>query len=135
MSLVFDRERVGAWAAARIPYVDTWGAWYQAIGLERDGEIVAACVYTDQIGTGITMNVAIDCGGKWMTREALRAVFRYPFRQLGCRRVTALIAAHNAASRRITEKLGFRQEGVLRAAVPGDDLIVYGMLREECKLA
>ena len=135
MLLLADKERVGAWAAERIPGVDTWGDWYEAIGLEHDGKIVAAAVYTDHIGAGITMNVAIDCGGRWMTKEALRAVFRYPFRQLGCRRVTALIASRNAASRRITEKLGFHQEGVMRAGLEDDDLIVYGMLREECRLA
>ena len=53
---------------------------------------------------------------------------------VGCRRVTGLVHDNNHDARRFDEHLGFKQEGVLRKAAPdGDDMIVYGMLREECR--
>lgn len=133
MSLILnDKRRVGEWARSRIR-VESWGDWYEAIGLEHDGTLVAAVVYTWHSDADVHMHIAVDCGGRYLTREALRAAFRYPFRQLGCRRVTGLIAAKNDASRRIAEKLGFVREGVKRHGMPDDDLIVYGLLREECR--
>lgn len=132
-SFSFDRERVGAWAAERIPYVTTWGDWYQAIGLERDGELIAATVYNFYSGSSIAMSFAAVPGRRWLTRAYLATIFRYPFVQLGVRRVTGFIASRNTNSIRFAEHLGAKREGLMRDALPDDDLLVYGLLRSECR--
>jgi len=68
-----------------------------------------------------------------MTRAFLRAAFRYPFVQLGCRRVTGYVPAQNLEAQRFDEHLGFRREGLMRHAMEDDDVIVYGLLREEAR--
>jgi RimJ/RimL family protein N-acetyltransferase len=68
-----------------------------------------------------------------MTRSYLRAVFRYPFVQLGVRRVSGFVPASNAQAIRFNEHLGFKREGLMREALWDDDVIVFGMLRQECK--
>lgn len=131
--LSFDRDRLGAWALERIPHTDTWGEWYQAIGFERDGEIVAATIYNHYTGPNVMTSIAGAPGRRWLTRGYLLAIFRYPFEQLGVRRITALVEAHNADSLRFVRHLGFKREGVMRHGAVNDDLIVFGMLREECR--
>ena len=104
------------------------------MGLERDGELQAVAVYNFYTGTDIAMHIAAVPGRRWMTRESVRVAFRYPFVQLGCRRVTGYIASKNADSLRLAQHLGFVREGLKReAAEDGDDLVVLGMLRKECR--
>ena len=49
------------------------------------------------------------------------------------RRVTALVPAKNTAALRFDLHLGFKQEGVVRHALPDDDIIILGLLREDCR--
>jgi RimJ/RimL family protein N-acetyltransferase len=101
--------------------------------LEEDGELLAVVVFNLYSGADIAMHIAAVPGRRWMTREFLRVAFRYPFVQLGCRRVSGFVPASNADAQRFDEHLGFRREGLMRHALPDDDIIVYGMLREEAR--
>lgn len=68
-----------------------------------------------------------------LTRMFLRALFYYPFLQLHCRRVTALIDDDNERSLRLVEHCGFEQEGRMRHATARGDVLVYGLLKEHCR--
>lgn len=132
-SLTFDKGRVGDFARAKIPHVHSWGEWYQGIGLERDGELIAAVVYNLYSGSDIAMHVAAIPGKRWMTKGYLRAAFSYPFNQLGVRRVSGFVPEKNIEARKFDEHIGFIREGLMRNALPDDNVIVYGMLRSECR--
>jgi len=67
------------------------------------------------------------------SREIVKA-FAYPFNQLQCKRVTALVEKKNPRMRRMCALLGFQEEGKLRKAGPKGDIIVYGLLPEELRL-
>ena len=129
-----ERDRCAEWARLRIPHVESWGEWCETIGLERDGELRAVAVYNFYTGADIAMHIAAVPGRRWMTRDSLRVAFRYPFVQLGCRRVTGYIPAKNADSLRLAQHLGFVREGLKREATEdGDDVVVLGMLKNECR--
>jgi RimJ/RimL family protein N-acetyltransferase len=128
-----ERRRVGEWVRERVALSQGWGEWYSAIGLERDGELVAGVVYNYYSVYDIAMHVASDGSRRWMTKDFLRAVFSYPFVQLGCKRVTGYVLSRNTAARRFDEHIGFVREGVMRQAGGDDDVIVYGMLESECR--
>ncbi len=92
----------------------------------------ATVLYTDYRKVDIRMHVAGV--GHWLSRAALSVWFGYPFQELGVRRVTGLVARKNRVARRLNEKLGFVQEGCMRHAMEnGDHMILYGMLREDCR--
>lgn len=108
----------------------------RAIGLARGGKLIAAVGY-DTFGTsGCFVHIAALPGVWWAGRryfEILIPLAAFPFVQCGFRRVSFLIEAGNYRSRRLVERLGARQEGTMRCAgATGGDLILYGMLREEC---
>ena len=93
--------------------------------------LVAAAVFEHFTGHDIDVSLAVD--GKWVSPNFLRAVFKYVFCQLTCRRISCEIAGQNTAMRHIAGRLGFKDEGVKRDAVPGDNLVMMGMLRSECR--
>ncbi len=73
--------------------------------------------------------------GKGLITRACRAMIAYAFRELKLHRVEIHCASRNHRSRAVPERLGFRQEAVLREAcwtARGlDDLVIYGLLARE----
>lgn len=134
--LIVNRDEwVGPWVASRIKGF-TFSSQYSAIGLAGPtGDLIAGCIYDEyREHHDINMHLAAMPGSRWMNREFLREGFRYPFLYLDCKRVTGLVRADNEAAQRLDEHLGFTLEGVLRRkCIDGADLLVYGMLREECR--
>lgn len=99
---------------------------------DRTGDLVAGVVFNDYTGRNIDMHVAGV--GAWCRPYFFGECFRYPFEQLKVRRVTSRTPADNPLALKFVRALGFRQEGCVRAALEGDvDLIILGMLREQCR--
>jgi len=73
--------------------------------------------------------------GQGIMREALGAVLRFGFEELGVNRVEADTSAENARSIRLLESLGFVREGCRREQYFDEgafhDLYLYGLLRRE----
>lgn len=130
--MVGDPARVHAFFNSIEPYplrVDM-----RAIGLERDGQLVAAVLYDSFNGHNICMSVAAAPGRQWMTREFLRYAFHYPFVELGAKRITGIVRETNLDARRFDEHLGFTEECRMRgAAEDGSDVIAYVMWRHQCR--
>jgi ribosomal-protein-alanine N-acetyltransferase len=84
-----------------------------------------------EIGYGIAENHH----GKGIATEAVRLLLTKVFTETGLRKLTALVHDKNHGSCRVLEKLGFRQEGLLREhylinGKPVDE-ILYGLLKHE----
>lgn len=133
MLVLGEKERCGQWALARIPGVHSWGEWYETIGWEKSGELQAVAVFNNYCGPDVCLHVAAIPGKRWLTREVLRAVFRYAFNQLGVRRITSHIPSQNRDSVRFNLHLGFHLEGVKRNGWWDDDMLITGMLKSECR--
>ena len=101
-----------------------------AIGVAHDGEIVAAAIYNNYRPPNIEITF-VASSPRWASRGAIRAIMRYPFVQLGCKRLTAVTSAHNRRARAFLRRLGFRQEGVHRDALPDGDAVSYGLLTKD----
>jgi RimJ/RimL family protein N-acetyltransferase len=133
-AVVYDcQAELIAWAEARIPD-NRFRNDAKAIGVTRNGDICGVAVFDNFSVGSCCVSVASDGSRRWMTREFLIRVFAYPFLQLGYRRLTCFIAASNHDSIRLCEHLGWSREGVLRRGAPdGDDMLLLGLLREECR--
>jgi RimJ/RimL family protein N-acetyltransferase len=127
-------EMVARWVASRMPIFEFGSSPYTALGLMTQAGIIAGVVYQNYTKIDIQMHVASIADKRWLNRHFLGECFRYPFEQLGCKRVTALIPAKNETAEAFDKRLGFSYEGRIRQILPdGDDLLLYGMLREECR--
>ena len=69
--------------------------------------------------------------GRGLGTEAIRLLTRHLFEREGARRVQASTWIENHAMRRVFEKLGFVEEGVLRSYMPSergrDDYVLYAI--------
>lgn len=129
-------ERVAEYILSRLPEVAELPGGYEAIGVVRGDDLVGGMLYTNWIpcrgGGDVRMWAAGEPG--WLSRRVIAVMFGYPFVQLGCHRMTLLIDRTNKVSRSISEKLGFRLEGVVREGLgPGEDMMIYGLLRRELR--
>jgi len=130
--LVFGLDGdIAAWVAGKVPDVRHFGP-SAAIGIADGKRLVAGVVYSNWRGRDIEMSIASE-DPRWCSRHNLRVLFAYPFRQLRCARVTAITKRKSKTVRRFLERMGFRQEGVIRGAYVDDDACVYGMLKKECR--
>jgi len=67
-----------------------------------------------------------------ITPTALRRIFGYVFGTLNCVRCTAHVDERNSRMRALMPRLGFRHEGTRRSAYDGADVLMFGMLKQEC---
>ena len=72
---------------------------------------------------------------RWaLNRDGIIEVLNYPFVQLRCHRITALVEKKNTVARKMVQRLGFVEEGKLRKAGQNGDLFIYGLLPQDLKL-
>ncbi len=92
-----------------IPGCDRGFGAYTAIGIldNDDGMLVAGVVYHNWYPeTGVIEISAASINKRWITRVVLRAIFAYPFDQLGCQLVVFRVAPADKALRRILKAIG-----------------------------
>lgn len=108
-------------------------------GFFDDGALVGviALEYIDKANkvTEIGYWLSAESEGKGLIIATCRNLIDYAFKTLNLNRVQIRCASENARSRAIPEKLGFKQEGVIRQAEKLHDryvdLITYGLLASE----
>lgn len=122
--MIVEGERVARFVSGRLgfglcpPYV--------AMGIERDGEIIAGALFNHFEGADVHVSIA---GSGW-SKEFVRAIGRYVFGQLGCVRMTAITESARVATYGI--RLGGHIEGTLRSHFGrGRDALVIGILEDE----
>lgn len=121
--------------------------WVESLG-DDDGVDLLVCADGEPVGTiglqppnqvwgvaEVGYMIAPDHWGNGYATDALAEVCGYAFAERGLDKVYAHAYATNPASRRVLEKVGFTEEGVLRdeAFVDGErvDVHRYGLLADE----
>lgn len=125
-----DRE-LKRWAGDRLGIADFGPC--ATIGVAHKGAIVAVAVYNNFRPPNIEVSF-VTASPRWASRGAIRAIFRYPFVQLKCKRITAVTDATNQPARAFLSRLGFREEGyhpdalALGPVCQSGDAVTYGLL-------
>ncbi len=131
---VFTQQEagVGEWVVQR-----AGGFWFPGraatLGLKLRGQLIAGILYEDYNGANISMHVAAEPKAHWMTRKFMYAIFAYPFLQLGCNRVTAVVAESNTVCCRTLLHVGYKVEAVLKDAHPDGNLLMFVMFKADCR--
>lgn len=130
--IAYDVERIGPWVTER-----TGGVYYpgsgQAIGLEKDGVLVAGVLYDNFNGRSVQMHVASDGTRRWMTKQYLLRCFDYPFHQLKVRKIIGQVDSENSDALKFDLALGFVVEAVIKDASRKGDLMILTMTPEQCR--
>ena len=127
--IVYGYDQVFArWAGERLG-VNDWGLC-KTMAVYRRGELAAIAVFNQYRHPNIEISF-VTYTPRWATREAVSAILRYPFIQIGCKRVTATTEATNQPARAFLCRLGFREEGFHPDALPTGDAVTYGLLARD----
>lgn len=134
--LVFGADReVAEWVRRRIRWVDSVEKMMpcKALGVARHGRFIAGVVYGNHVWPDIHVTCAAD-DKTWCTRQVLRAIVNYPFRQLGCSRITCITEDRNLPTQAFLEHFGFTEEGRHPFFFPdGGTAVSFGLYRETCR--
>lgn len=100
--------------------------------LDQQGNILGVAVFS-RFTTGNCEITVASSSPRFISKSFALAVAAYPFLQLACRRVTAIIAEDNIRSLKLAQRLGFQVEGTLRDWFPGGNAKILGLLRQDCE--
>jgi L-amino acid N-acyltransferase YncA len=102
----------------------------QAIGLERNGQIIAGVIYENWNQASIVCHIAIE--GR-MTKEYLKSIFSYPFEFCKVKKIIVPVSSTHAKSLKLVTKMGFVEEARVKDAAPDGDIIFLTLAREKCR--
>jgi len=127
--------------------IEAWAEGFEArrsirwgIARREDDVMVGTCGYYGFHGWhrrgGIGYELARSFWRQGIMTEALSAIIEFGFGEIGLNRIQAVVMPANEGSVKLLEKLGFRQEGILREYENwGDkayvDVVMLSLLRRE----
>lgn len=127
--LIYGQDvALAKWAGDRLG-IQNWGP-ARAIGVVRHGSLAAVAVFHQFRYPSIEISF-VTADRRWATPQTVRGILRYPFVQLGCKRLTAITEVTNLPTRAFLCRLGFREEGIHPDTFETGDAVSYGLLRED----
>lgn len=105
---------------------------YVTLAIVEKGKIIAAALFNNYQDSNIDLSV-VFARPIALTRGNLRALFSYPFKQLGCERVSVRTRANNLKVRKQIRRLGFEPEGKHPRFYGNEAAMSYGMTRSQCR--
>jgi len=127
--LVMGDASIAEWVRQRLPLpIETFGECFQLGILDAEGTLQAGVVYNNYCNKNIEISIA-SITPRWATKGHIQGILGYPFKQLGCRRLSAVTARNNQHVRDFLKRLGFMHEGTLHDALEHDDAVIYGMTK------
>ena len=138
-TLIFDKsELLANWAAMKIPFLRGVGFGpCQAIGMASgpgdDAELYGAVVFHDYQANFGTIQVSnASTSPKWLTPGTVRAVFHYPFQQLGVFKMWGAIPHTHTRALKLNRGLGLKVDGTLRHHYgQGTHAVIVSMTKPE----
>lgn len=126
---IVQGEEVGRWVAQRIA-----GEFYSetssAIGLTKDGKIIAGVIYENWNRASIFCHIALE--GR-MTKAYLKAIFDYPFNVCNVKKIIVPVVSNHAKSIKLVTNMGFTEEARIKDGSENGDIIFLTMTKENCR--
>lgn len=103
-----------------------------AVGLEIEGELIAAVLYDNYNGATVNAHVTIRPGAI-VSKNFLWYTFHYPFNELKVNKILGFVNSDKHKALSLYKNLGFVEEHRITGGAPGGDLVVLSMTPEQCK--
>ena len=126
---IVSGPHVGAWVTAQ-----TEGAFHPersvAIGLDRDGELVAGTVYENWNGKSVVCHIA------WqrVTPAYMAAVYDYAYNVANVDKIIGPISSNHTRALALVSKMGFSEEARIKdAAHDSGDIVLMTQTPDKCR--
>lgn len=132
--VIYDKdELITRYVCDKLKFGYEWLGAHLTFGFTVDDKLVGGLIFHDYRPDGEIWWTIYTDNKRWCNRRMLRFMFGLAFKILQCRRISISVDAKNKICLKFVQKLGFKQEGILRAQRDdGSDNIVLGMLKTEC---
>ena len=135
----FTEQYAESWIAGHAKDYAGGNALHFAITLASTGSLVGAvelrAIDAEHSHAELSVWVGVEWWGRGFATEATTAVLRHGFEQLSLNRIVAFHMVRNPASGRVLERIGMRQEGLLRQCVRKwnrfEDVVLMAILHED----
>jgi RimJ/RimL family protein N-acetyltransferase len=130
-----DKLRVNEWIWHRVGRETPFHppSKYQAVGVEKDGELIGGVVFSDfTTGVRCTMHCA-GLGKKWLTKELLSVCFDYAFNIAKLKVIVNIVKASNIESVEFTKHVGFTEACRIKDGASDGDLVILVLHRDNCR--
>lgn len=125
---------ITAWVCHQLGDDKSWLRQYMTFGVLQGDKIIAGLIFHD-IHPTQDMTWTIYSNDKtWCKRHIIKEFMRLAFEVFQCRRINILVDTDNQQCLKFVTRLGFKQEGLLRAyRTNGKDCYLLGLLKKENK--
>jgi RimJ/RimL family protein N-acetyltransferase len=116
---------------------DVIGPWVKGRGTgiaclnDVTGEIQTGVLFEDWNKANVICHIASE--NSRVKPAFMRVCFDYIFNQLKVKRVTSPISSSNLQAINFVKHLGFEHEATLIEAHPDGDILIFRMMRNQCK--
>ena len=127
------------WSIVTGPHVGHWvmsrtdGGYHAdrsvAIGLEKDGELVAGTVYEMWNGRSVVCHITWD----QITPAYLAAVYDYPYNVANVDKIIGPISSKHTRALKLVTKMGFSEEARIKNAAPDGDIVFMTQTPDKCR--
>jgi RimJ/RimL family protein N-acetyltransferase len=126
---IVQGPEVGHWVAAQTngDYAESTS---QAIGLIRDGKIVAGVIYENWNKQSIVCHLAIK---GIVSKQFMKAACNYAFKQCGVHKIIGPVNSDNQKCIDAVAKIGFIEEARIKDAAPNADIILFSLTADRCR--
>ena len=101
------------------------------MAVAHKGELIAVIVWHEwNPSSGVMEFSGAAISKRWLTKPVLKAMFDYPFRDVGCQMVVARVSEHNEALLRQLQAYGFTATRIERLRGPDEDEMICTLSRE-----
>jgi hypothetical protein len=98
--------------------------------MNENDDLVAGVVYDHLTGPCVTATIAVE--GKCLPRRMIRAMFNYPYKYLGVRKILVYVNEMNEASVLLAQRLGFKLEATIKDVYVEGDMLILSLLKQDC---
>ena len=122
-------DAIGQWTAERLR-MGYFADRSQALGLVRDGQIIAGAIYENWNGRSIMAHFVVE--GR-LTRAYLGALFDYAYVVCDVCKVICPVSEGNTKSRKLLCNMGFELEAELSDCDPQGSILLYTLRKDACR--
>jgi L-amino acid N-acyltransferase YncA len=101
-----------------------------AIGVMDDDKVLAGVVFDHLTPVCVTATIAVD--NCMLPRRLIRAMFNYPFRYLGVKKILVYVSEANRKSIELAIRLGFKVEAIIKDVYAEGSMLIMSLLKQDC---
>lgn len=127
-----SNEAIGSFVASQISGCERGFSDFTTLGVLERGRLVAGVVYHNYAPeAGVIELSAASTSKRWLTRPVLKAMFGYPFDEIGCQLAVLRVSEENGGMADIARRFGFTSHRIPRLRGRGEAEIIFTLTDDD----